>query len=124
MRVYDLCRATEVLRKSIGPETSLGLSARGVMAINATYATILTRAIDRLKLQDPSTTHRHGPYYLNVRKWLDVPQAIALAAESARISIRTSNADAFRFADQVSRLDGNENHLQIHSRKKSENGEK
>lgn len=104
MRVYDIGRAVQVLREVGGKELRVGLKASGKMAVNTVYAAIQTGGIDELELIEPATTHREGPVYLNVRRFLDVPQAIALAADSTRISLKTSDPEAFRFAEQVSQL--------------------
>lgn len=46
----------------------------------ALYAALFDGSADRLLLDDLPRTHREGPYLLNVRKILDLPQTVGLAA--------------------------------------------
>ena len=45
----------------------------------------------RLELTALPTSHRSGPDYLNVLKFLDVPQALAMAAERGTVTLRNSD---------------------------------
>lgn len=105
MRVYDIKRAVDVLTQ-LHPEhnPTICLQAKGTMAVNTVYASFVTPNISCLELLDPPATHRNGPYYLNVNRVLDVPQAIAIAAQNSKLAIQTDRADAFQFAIQASRL--------------------
>jgi hypothetical protein len=72
------------------PDTAtskLELSGDGLMAVNLVYASLFEPEITRLLLTDPSPSHRGGPDYLNVLRVLDVPQAMAVAAERVMVSV-------------------------------------
>jgi len=43
------------------------------------YAGLFEPDVARLDLWHPSASHRQGPVFLNVRRFLDMPQAVALA---------------------------------------------
>lgn len=58
-------------------------------------------ALDRVVLQDITTSHATGPLFMNILKYLDVPQAIALAANRVPITLRTTNPTAFDYAKQI-----------------------
>jgi hypothetical protein len=63
------------------------------MAVNALYASLFA-PVDELVLTHLPNSHTSGPDYLNVRRILDVPQAVAMASERCRVELRgTSEAD-------------------------------
>ena len=51
------------------------------MAANLLYASLYLPSVTRLDLHDLPASHMQGPAYLNVLRHLDLPQAVALAAE-------------------------------------------
>lgn len=55
------------------------LQGKGDMAGIVLYAAVFEPDVARLDLWYPPATHRHGPILLNVRRFLDIPQAVALA---------------------------------------------
>lgn len=82
MQVWDIRRAIQVLHAV--PEwrgVPVSLQAEGNLACNALYASVLEPDIARLELWRLPRSHQTGPDYLNVLRFLDVPQAVALAAE-------------------------------------------
>jgi hypothetical protein len=42
-------------------------------------------------------THREGPIFLNVLRFLDTPQALALAAERSRVRLYDADASAWQY---------------------------
>ena len=75
------------------PETTgmpLTIQAQGSMGVNALYASIFTHRPISLELTEIPPTHKDGPHYLHVSRWLEVPQAIAISQAS---SIRFSRAN-------------------------------
>ncbi len=88
MRVYDVCRAAEALRGVEGLKTTrLWLQGHRQMAALALYASLFTPDIKRIDLHGLPKTHREGPDLLNVARFLDLPQALALAAERAEVRV-------------------------------------
>ena len=45
----------------------------------ALYAAVFEPEVARVDLWHPPASHRDGPTFLNVRRFLDTPQAVALA---------------------------------------------
>jgi hypothetical protein len=79
-RVWDVRRALAVLRTI--PELKAApvwLHGKGVMAGVALYAALFEPDVARLELWHPPATHREGPIFLNVARFLDMPQAVAMA---------------------------------------------
>jgi hypothetical protein len=79
-RVWDVRRALAVLRGVADlKDVPLWLQGKGDMAGIALYATVFEPEVARLDLWNPPASHRQGPTFLNVRRTLDMPQAMALA---------------------------------------------
>ena len=79
-RVWDVCRAIDAIKELEGnTELTVTLQAKGRSAGIALYAGLLRPDILRFDLDAPSSSHRNGPYMLNVLRILDMPQAAALA---------------------------------------------
>jgi hypothetical protein len=84
--IVTAMRACQEIDKA--QEVPLWLQSHRVMAGNALYAAILGDVkLARVDLHELPTTHRKGPYYLNVNRKLDMPQAVALAADKTRVVI-------------------------------------
>lgn len=79
-RVWDVRRALAVLRElSDLKGVPFWLQGKKDMAGIALYASLFEKDIARLDLWNPPATHREGPILLNVRKYLDMPQSMAMA---------------------------------------------
>ena len=88
MRVWDVRRAIQAVREL--PETKslpMTLEASRVMAGIAVYASLFEPEIASLDLADCPTIHRDGPIFLNVRRFMDVQQALAMAAERSKLTL-------------------------------------
>jgi hypothetical protein len=104
--VWDIRRAVETLRR---PEV-LGSAARSVhlagernQAVNALYASLFTADIPSLELFAPASTHRSGPDYLNVLRFLDIPQALAMVAEQRTATFSQTRPDAWKWTSDTAR---------------------
>jgi hypothetical protein len=80
------------------------------MAVNALYASLFA-PVDELVLFRLPASHVNGPDYLNVLRILDLPQAVALASERARVEIRGANPAEWAYATQTARSLGWETNL-------------
>ena len=81
MRVWDVRRTVAAIREAaVCGEVPVTLQSREAMAGNCLYAALYERAIDALVLDQLPATHRNGPYYLNVERFLDMPQTLAMVA--------------------------------------------
>ena len=94
MRVWDIRRAVAALRSpDLFGDTPIVLVGHRDQAVNAAYASLWIDALAGLELVAPPATHAKGPDYLNVLRFLDVPQAVALAAERHPVVLRDVNRD-------------------------------
>jgi hypothetical protein len=76
------------------------------MAVNAIYASLFIPGVKKVVLFRPTTTHQYGPIYLNVLRHLDVPQAVAMAAENAAIEIHGSEPETWAYPLAVAKALG------------------
>jgi hypothetical protein len=105
MQVWDIRRACQAVRELRGKRvpTPIALEGTGPMAVNAVYASLFEPGIDRLVLQSPPRTHRDGPDYLNVLRVLDIPQAVAMAAERRAVTIFGEDISGWEFPAGVAK---------------------
>jgi hypothetical protein len=73
----------------------------GVCLNNAIFH--LVGAVDRLDLYDLPKTYRDGPCLLNVERLLDMPQAVALAAERSKIVIYQDDNAGWEYPQAVAK---------------------
>lgn len=102
MQVWDVRRAIQALGQieeaaGITPE----VAARGNGAGVALYASLFEPQIAVLDLTDLPARHRDGPIFLNVLRYLDMPQAVALATERTTVALHGQNASAWQFPASV-----------------------
>ena len=71
------------------------------MAASTRYASLWVPAVSRLDLHFLPGAHRDGPIYLNVLRYLDIPQAVALAAERSRVRIYQSRSGGWEYPQRV-----------------------
>jgi len=96
MQVYDARRAIHALRSlETAKEASWTLQGPRDMAVVATYASLFEPNIASLKLMSPPTSHDAGPDLLNVRRFLDFPIAVAMAADRAELRLHTHEPSAW-----------------------------
>lgn len=102
-QVWDIRCAIRALRSIEGlKDTKLWLQASRNQAGNALYASLFEDGIARLDLHELPHSHEQGPIYLNVLKYLDIPQAAAMAAERTRVVIYDDDQAAWSYSQQVS----------------------
>ncbi len=102
MRAYDVVRCAGTLRSVEGMgKVPLWMQANGQMAANLLYASLYVPDVTRLDLHDLPRSHQEGPAYLNVLRTLDLPQAVALASERARVVLYQPDAKYDDFPLQV-----------------------
>ena len=78
------------------------------MGANALYASLYLEGLSRLELEHLPVSHHAGPTYLNVLRYLDLPQALAMAAEThaGHAIYRRHHAVALCAGGDVSPWDG------------------
>ncbi len=94
MQVWDIRRAIAALRATEFGKPELWLQSQNAMAVNTLYASLFEPAVARVDLHNPPASHVAGPTYLNVLKFLDVPQAAAMAASMGKLRIYTAGDKA------------------------------
>jgi cephalosporin-C deacetylase-like acetyl esterase len=116
MRVWDVRRAIRALRTihSVG-EIPVILKGRGKMAGIALYASLFEPDIAQLYLWHLPNTHRDGPTFLNVMRYLDIPQAVAMATELSQVRLYQECDLGWQFPlDVAKRFDRPEDKFQLH----------
>ena len=102
MRVWDICRAATALRTTeLFGNTPLHLVGFQQQAVNALYASLFIAGLAGVELVQPPTSHLAGPDYLNVLRFLDVPQAAAMAAERQPLTLRGTKSDEWSWTTQA-----------------------
>ena len=104
MRVWDVRRAVQTLRGAGGmQDVPVWLQAEGCMAGVTLYASLLEPDITRLDLHSLPRSHRDGPFLLNVRRFLDMPQAVAMAVERTRVVIYQADDAGWEYPATVAK---------------------
>lgn len=104
MRVFDVIGSAKVLREAEGmAKVPLWMQAHGPMAANVLYASLYVPDVTRLDLHNLPASHMQGPAYLNILRSLDLPQAVALAAERCRVVLYQPEAKYDPFPANVAK---------------------
>jgi hypothetical protein len=107
MRVWDIRRALEVLHEHRSfRDRAIRLRGEGDMAVNTLMAAAFESNWAELELGGVPTTFRDGPDYLNVLQVLEVPQAVAMAAEHGRVRLRGAAAGDWSYVEAVGKVLG------------------
>lgn len=102
MRVWDVRQAIELLASlGFAEGASIDVTAQGDMAGVALHAALFEPSVKSLELYDLPSSHRDGPVFLNVLRYLDVPQVVAMAAERMKVTIHTSDESAWDYPMEV-----------------------
>jgi dienelactone hydrolase len=102
-QVWDIRQAVGGLRNTTGfAQLPLWLQSQKTMAANTLYASLFIPEVKRLDLHGLPASHREGPTYLNVLRHLDLPQAVALAAERSTVALYVEDEQPWAFATAVS----------------------
>ncbi len=111
MQAYDIRRAMQAIRGALRQtpelaEVPLAVAAEGEMAVLAVYASLFEEPVSQLELTAVPVSHdvpaegaerAIAPSLLNVLRVLDVPQAMAMAAERSRLVVADSDARALAY---------------------------
>ncbi|MCH7687936.1 MAG: hypothetical protein IH899_14860, partial [Planctomycetes bacterium] len=107
MRVWDVRRAVQALRSVDGfKDVPLWMQGEREMAGITLYASLFEPDVKRLDLWHLNASHRDGPIFLNVLRYLDVPQAVAMAAERSQVRIYQDNTKGWDYPQQVAKTLG------------------
>jgi hypothetical protein len=88
MRVWDIRRGMAVLRE-VGAfrESAIHLRGEGSMGVNLLMAGVFEPGWERMELVGTPSTFRDGPDYLNILRFIELPQAVAMAAEHGNVRL-------------------------------------
>lgn len=88
-RTWDVRRSIAAIRGILGEHepASLTIEASGDASVWGLYAALFEDSVTDLVLTGLPKSHMQGPALLNVMKILDVPHAVALASEHARVKL-------------------------------------
>jgi hypothetical protein len=102
MRVWDVRRAIQVLRTidSLN-DKPLELQGKKNMAGIALYASLFEPDIKQLYLWYLPNSHHDGPTFLNVLRYLDMPQTVAMAGEQSRVRLYQKDDSGWQFPQAV-----------------------
>ncbi len=95
-------------------DVPLWLQSHRRMAGVALYAALYVPEVTRLDLYQLPRSHRDGPYLLNVRRYLDLPQTVAMVAERSQVVLYQDEPDGWQYpAAVIKRLGWDTQRLQI-----------
>ncbi len=98
MRVWDVRRAVQAVRTlDACKDAQLSLDGARQAGVLALYASLFEPALAGVRLDHPPADHREGPIYLNVSRFLHLPQAVAMAAERAPVAIAAKNPEDWAY---------------------------
>ncbi len=102
MLAYDVRRAVQSLRKVGGLEDAKFIvSGERAMAVNVLYAALFEPKVSELRLHRLPHSHEREPDYLNVLRVLDVPQAVAMASENAKVVLDVNDDSKWNYPREV-----------------------
>jgi hypothetical protein len=117
-QVWDIRQGVRALRQVAGFEkTRLWVQAARDQAANALFAALHSEGLERLDLHSPPVTLAENtpglPHYQNVLKQLDMPEAAAMAAETARVVLYDTDEAAWARTAAILKVLGRQEALQI-----------
>ena len=77
------------------------------------YAALFEPGVDEMRLSRLPTSHVRGPHFLNVLRVLDMPQAVAMAAERCRVVLEGAQPADWSFASDTAKSLGWPERLEI-----------
>ncbi|WP_339727895.1 acetylxylan esterase [uncultured Gimesia sp.] len=115
MQIWDVRRAIQELQAQ--PEfakADLRLVGTGQAAALCLYASLFEKGISELDLTGMPASHQHGPALLNVLRFMDLPQALAMAASRSRVKLNDVKLEDWKYSAEVGQKMGwGEKQLQI-----------
>jgi dienelactone hydrolase len=100
-RVWDIAATARWLERKAG----VRIIGRGQSGVLAAYAALFEPSICQVLLLDPPASHRSGPYFLNVLRTLDIPDALGLLAPTP-LTLIDAKDKAFDRTAEIYRLAG------------------
>jgi len=106
MRLFDvLCAVEYIATHPSYNGTSLTVVGKGEAGILGAYAALLDSRITRVILFSPPLTHENGPIFLNVLRYTDIPEVLAMLAPRELVFL-TREIENFSYTRAVYELSG------------------
>jgi dienelactone hydrolase len=105
-RTVDEGRLLDVLSHVRTEKKSPRIVGRGRAGILAAYAALFEPSIKELVIIDPPKSHMEGPYFLNVMRVLDIPEALGLLAPNVKLTLINARDPSFDRTAEIYRLAG------------------
>jgi len=122
MQVWDVFQATLAAHRIEElHDVPLWLQSQRRMAGVSLYSSMfqLKGMVQRLDLYDLPKSHREGPIFLNVSRYLDMPQAVAMAAERSKVVLYQDDDTGWEYSQSVAqRLGWDAKQIQIRRKPK------
>jgi dienelactone hydrolase len=114
MRVWDIRRAIQALRAmaALG-QTPLWVEADGDLGVDALYASLFEDGLAGLDLRGIPSSHMEGPDYLNVLRYMDIPEAAAMAAERCKLILQPAQTNGWEFLSAMAKSDAARLNIEI-----------
>jgi hypothetical protein len=102
MRVWDIRRGLQAWG-SVVPLRQLPVQVRGSdgMAVNALMASLFEPGVQGVELNQLPATFQDGPDYLNAMRILDLPEVLAMAAETGLVRLLAPAEGVADYAEKV-----------------------
>ncbi len=113
MRIQDILCSIESICSHHTFDGELTLTGRGDAGILAAYAALLDSRVTRLILSDPPVSHRNGPVLLNVLRYTDIPQVLAMLAPRVELVFLGQPDGAFDYTKDIYKLVGAEKKIRV-----------
>lgn len=115
MQVWDIRRAIQTLKSLTDSSgAQLTLQASGDAAVLCLYASLFETGIAALELEGLPVSHQQGPALLNVLRYLDLPQTLAMAATRSPVVVTKAKPEDWNYPAEVSKkLGWDQSRLQI-----------
>jgi dienelactone hydrolase len=108
-RVRDICAEIgwfiDRSKQEKLPVNNFRVVGKGQAGILAAYAALFEPSIKEVVVIDPPKSHKDGPYFLNVLRVLDIPEALGLLAPTP-LTIIGGDEKAFERTAEIYRLAG------------------
>lgn len=115
-QVWDVRRAIQLIQEDedLFNKAPLWMQSHGPMGGVALHASLFEPSVKRLDLYDLPKSHRDGPTFLNVERFVEMPQAVAMAAERSKVVLYQDDDTGWEYPQAVAKaLNWPEKQIQI-----------
>ncbi len=113
MRIQDILCSIDYTCSLPSYDGELTLVGRGDAGILAAYAALLDSRVTRLIIADPPVSHRDGPVLLNVLRYTDIPQVLAMLAPRVELVFLSQPDGAFDYTRNIYKVMGAEKKFRL-----------